>query len=203
MSYGLIGLSGKMRSGKNTVATYIRLLAAVADVPTVELSFAAALKDKARQEYGWDGQKNEAGRFLLQRAGEGMRLIDPNYWIKELERQAFAALDDEHILSVVTDVRYPNEAEWVKELGGEVWRIVRSDLGDQGEAGQHSSETALDTWPFDRVISASSGDFAHLYARTYAKLSGFLWEKTSASQSGIKRLHRLGERDRNLRDGSA
>lgn len=50
---------------------------------------------------------------------------------------------------VVTDVRFPNEAEAIKAAGGKLVRIVRlgQDLSDT-----HISETALDGWPVDREV---------------------------------------------------
>lgn len=50
-------------------------------------------------------------------------------------------------VAAITDVRFPNEAERILELGGEVWEIVRPGL----EAGEHASEHPL---PEDLVTVA-------------------------------------------------
>lgn len=51
-------------------------------------------------------------------------------------------------LVVVTDVRYPNEAQRVRELGGQVWEIIRPGLNSDG----HSSEIPLPRELVDLVI---------------------------------------------------
>ena len=51
---------------------------------------------------------------------------------------------------IITDCRFPNEAEAVKERGGIVVRVVRPGVGP---VNAHPSETALDDWKFDRYIS--------------------------------------------------
>lgn len=58
--------------------------------------------------------------------------------------------DDDAVanLCVVTDVRFPNEAERVKELGGYVWKIDRDVPG----AGDHASEQTLPPELIDLTI---------------------------------------------------
>lgn len=51
-------------------------------------------------------------------------------------------------LVIVTDVRYPNEAERIKDLEGEVWEIIRPGLESDG----HSSEVPLPRDLVDRTI---------------------------------------------------
>jgi len=53
--------------------------------------------------------------------------------------------------AVIPDVRFPNEATRIHELGGEVWYIdVEERLGLQHD--EHSSEAKLDDAQIDRVI---------------------------------------------------
>jgi hypothetical protein len=53
-------------------------------------------------------------------------------------------------LTVISDMRFANEAAVVRAAGGLVWRIVRPDAPGLGEHGAHASETASD----DPVLSA-------------------------------------------------
>ena len=55
---------------------------------------------------------------------------------------------------VFTDVRFPNEAEMIKSLGGEIWRIQRPGIAP---INNHPSESAMDDWQFDKVILNSAG----------------------------------------------
>lgn len=51
---------------------------------------------------------------------------------------------------IITDVRFPNEAQAIKNRGGIVVRIERPD--NPYPKSEHESETALDNWEFDRKI---------------------------------------------------
>lgn len=157
----IIGLSGYARSGKDTAAHalvghgYNRV--AFADKlrefllrlnPIVDTYSQFRVSDVIEQ-YGWDGYK-ESGygaeiRELLQRLGTecGRELISDTIWID-------AALNGTKGRDiVVTDVRFPNEAQAIKDRGGYVIRVVRPGVGP---ANSHPSETALDDWDFDAVI---------------------------------------------------
>lgn len=63
----------------------------------------------------------------------------------ELLYEKYAGYD----VLVVTDVRFPNEAQRVKDLGGEVWEITRPGI----EAGLHASERPLPRHLVDRTIN--------------------------------------------------
>lgn len=51
---------------------------------------------------------------------------------------------------IVTDLRFPNEAQAVKDRGGIVIRVDRPGVGPKNN---HTSETALDNWKFDYKIA--------------------------------------------------
>jgi hypothetical protein len=55
---------------------------------------------------------------------------------------------------VFDDMRFPNEAEAIRQRGGLLIKIVRPGLAPQ--RGQHASEGGLDDWPFDAVIENTS-----------------------------------------------
>jgi len=50
---------------------------------------------------------------------------------------------------VITDTRFPNEAQAIKDAGGILIRVVRPG---NTPINTHSSETSLDNYPFDHVI---------------------------------------------------
>lgn len=52
---------------------------------------------------------------------------------------------------IITDVRFPNEAQAIKDRGGIMIRIERPGV-ESHCGGQHPSETALDNYNFDYVI---------------------------------------------------
>ncbi len=55
---------------------------------------------------------------------------------------------------IITDVRFPNEAQAIKDRGGIIVRVNRGqqEMRYIQKAGLHPSETSLDNWKFDEVI---------------------------------------------------
>ena len=59
---------------------------------------------------------------------------------------------------IITDTRFPNEAEAIKKAGGIVIRINRPGVQP---INPHPSETSLDDWEFDAVIN-NDGDVSDI-----------------------------------------
>lgn len=76
------------------------------------------------------------------------KVVNTNEWKWELWRGNFLADGEPAEVCVITDVRFPNEAERIKELGGDVWKITRDGAG----AGNHASEQELSEDLIDVVI---------------------------------------------------
>jgi len=90
---------------------------------------------------------NASPRYLLQTLGTewGRNLICEDVWIR-----AWKARAEKYDQVIVDDVRFENEAEAVKAMGGEMWQIYRPSAT---YSGLHSSEGSLDKWHgFDRII---------------------------------------------------
>ncbi|QOP64329.1 deoxynucleoside monophosphate kinase [Arthrobacter phage London] len=164
----LIGLIGKKRTGKDTFAAklvrdhgYTRV--ALADplreaalaldpiVGTFPLNSEGVLRvrewrlSEVIDELGWEKAKDYVPevRRTLQRLGtESIRSLDDQFWIRTAF-QRIDALRAEGKPVVVTDVRYPNEADAIREATGYLVRIVR-DLPDDGDS--HASEKAMDDY---------------------------------------------------------
>jgi len=176
----IIGLSGKAQSGKSTAASYIALhLHGKYDKQVQVIGFADHLKTMASTIFGWDGQKGETGRFLLQKIGETYRAKKPSYWIDNVE--IWTELHPEMGALIIPDVRYLNEAEWLtttmREKGHQtaLWRVDMAGYeGLQGNRGKHASETDLDNWDFTGYISAPKGSLERLYTVTTLAVDSFL-----------------------------
>jgi len=167
----IIGISGKARHGKDTVATLIEVEAMLAGAWSARLHFADLLKVEAKG-CGWNGEKDDFGRYLLQAIGSERRKQDPKYWINSVRDQVdnFSQMSvyvNKYI--VIPDVRHVNEFEWIRNAGGVLWRVQKIDAEDDlsGDAARHESETALDekarNGEFDAYIRAKSGDFRSLH----------------------------------------
>jgi hypothetical protein len=163
----IIGLHGKMGAGKNEAA---KRLARLSSLPVVEVSYAAKLKESAAALLGctvadlerWKNDpmmtvvlcnlENEdpldvrTVRSFLQRYGtEAHRdVFGEDFWLDAAlpaERNGIrgrVAYDES--LYVVTDVRFPNEAQRIRDLGG----IVVGIIGPSDDTGSHASEVPLD-----------------------------------------------------------
>lgn len=95
-------------------------------------------------------------RKLLQNIGQGMRSVDPDFWIKILE-QRVEKLSSFHRdgcgYFVVDDLRYPNEYH---ALDNAKYRTVFVKIVRPSASGlntDHESESALDHFDFDYVVN--------------------------------------------------
>ncbi len=144
-------LSGKMGVGKTTVAELIMDSLADSNRTAMRESFATGVKETAKT-MGWNDVKDEVGRKLLQDVGMKGRNNNPNLWVDQVidrvqEKQMF--IPD---IIVIDDWRFPNEADRLKELGFDIYK-VRIESSVRGEPSSHISETSLDNYTdFDVYI---------------------------------------------------
>lgn len=82
-------------------------------------------------------------------------LFGENVWVNIADRKIQAIEDD----VVITDVRFENEAEYVRSNEGEVWWIYRSGIGP---VNAHASDNI--DFAVDRIIS-NDGSLEELYAQ--------------------------------------
>lgn len=163
----IIGVSGKAESGKNAFADMI-MRYRPSSLIAVNFAFADEVK-KIAKDMGWDGQKTENGRSGLIMIGDGARkYFDPDIWVKKLCKtmEPIASQSDTlssitHFVMIVTDCRYPNEPESLREFANKVGasyftlRVNRPNYESKLTAEQRSnlSETGLDDYPkFDFII---------------------------------------------------
>jgi len=155
----IIGFAGKKRSGKDTAASTIQ-----EHYPQAErMAFADPMKECLRHLYGLTDQQlngdlketvddawGTTPRKLMQQFGtEFVKRHSPagqDHWVR-LMQQRVAQSDSNFI--VITDVRYPNEAEWVQSMGGLVLEIVRDEV-EQHDT--HSSERRLPENLIDCIV---------------------------------------------------
>lgn len=146
MNIGLVGLAG---SGKDAAATELYKMG------FYPASFADPLKALCRS-LGWNGEKDEKGRRLLQEVGCAMRHFDPDYWVKQADRNYQKEAD-----WVFTDVRFPNEAEMITGRRGILIRINRPNL-KLTQAHEHESEKSIFTFPCHYQVD-NDGSLEDLY----------------------------------------
>ena len=105
-------------------------------------------------DIGWERAKEiREVRRTLQRLGTemGRDVLGEDVWVRTTLDKALPVATREHPV-VITDVRFPNEAEAISAAGGVLVRIVRPGSGAVGATALHSSETALDGWHTDFTV---------------------------------------------------
>jgi hypothetical protein len=154
----LIGLSGYARSGKDTVAELLCLnygykRVSFADPMRQALYVLSPKLDNIVRlseyvdDYGWDvAKQNQEVRRLLQVFGTevGRKMFGLDFWIDIALKDLSG---DTQV--VISDVRFPNEADAIAKLGGSVWRINRKN---HSAVNGHASEHAMDNYMFNHVI---------------------------------------------------
>ena len=124
------------------------------------IHYADYLKFIANHYLGWDGNKDEKGRTLLQFIGvDKVRAIYPNFWVDTVIRFV-KVFEDDYDYILIGDCRFENEImRWKEEdykvVSVHVERIFYEN-GLTEEQKNHSSETALDDFDFDSNLIASS-----------------------------------------------
>jgi Phosphomevalonate kinase len=139
----LLGISGKKRSGKNTVASYVSLLT---NQTTEEFAFAQDLKLELatlmKVKVSDIELNKELYRPLLQALGEFRRKNNgEDYWINKCFRRVLMSNAE---VCIITDVRYLNEVKAIEQAGGIVVRVHRRTQSND----THSSEVELDEAKF-------------------------------------------------------
>jgi hypothetical protein len=121
---------------------------------------------------GWHTRELSGRQYLQHFGNQARKVFGDTFWIDQVlpDPQRYHDEDksdrlyellmhrypDVDVL-VVTDVRYPNEAERVQDFGGEVWNIVRPEAKSDG----HDSEQPLPSHLIDRVV-LNTGDLDQL-----------------------------------------
>lgn len=97
------------------------------------------------------------GRHLMQTLGTewGRQCVSPDVWLKH-----WALRIEGTPYVVVDDVRFPNEAQLLTDLGGEVWHVSRPGVERKGE---HASEGGLDAWPHFTQYIVNNGTLTELH----------------------------------------
>ena len=185
----IIGICGFIGSGKDTVADYL-----VNFHEFRRESFASTLKDAVAAVFGWDRTMLE-GR--TKEAREWREQVDPwwaerlamptltprwvlQYWGTEVCRKSFhddiwiASLENKLRMSkdnvVISDCRFPNEIQSIRDAGGKIVWVQRGELPEwyqtalDANAGHnyavqdlkmrkiHASETAWVGTDFDSIL---------------------------------------------------
>lgn len=165
----IIAFGHTARVGKDTSADYL-----VNTYFFLKDSFAYSLKEGiGKGVFGFTDEQLEltkeipddfwgmSPRQALQLAGTegGRNVFGQDLWVKTLQRRVQQHPTRNYAIS---DVRFKNEADAIKAMGGIVIKINRDTAGTKSK---HSSETELDNYTAWDVELDNNGDKNHLYAQ--------------------------------------
>lgn len=181
MKIQLIGITGKAGVGKDTAAAHlvehhgyeryafaapIKRMLGVLGFP--EHLFADHVtKEAVIQDLGCSYRK------LAQTLGtEWGRTIHPEFWLIQAKRAYARACREGHVAGfVISDVRFENEAEWIRSEGGTVIHLFGRDTTVDGDAAKHVSEGGVMLHPNRDGLLNNSGSVADLHHALSAALS--------------------------------
>lgn len=154
----LVGLGHKARHGKDTAAAAI---CAAFGAESYRIGFADAVRAVCRINHGMTTKDAP----LLQHVGVGRRQTDPDIWVRAVAWAVHDWSADRNGrpgVVVIPDVRFPNEAQWVRDNHGLLVCVTR--YGPDGQpfvandrSAVHLSETALSRTDFDLKIDNLHG----------------------------------------------
>ena len=151
----IVGLVGFIGAGKGTVGDLLRLQG------FKQMSFAGILKDTASVMFGWDRELLEGDtpesrefreqkdnfwsdkfgydfspRLALQLLGTeaGRNVFHKDIWVFALEKRI-----KQHKNVVITDTRFPNEIQWIRDQGGIIVEVSRGDLPEWYETAYNEN----------------------------------------------------------------
>lgn len=183
----LIGVTGEMRHGKSTVSEYL-----CQHHNFIEYSFAYPLKEGVKilfsltDEQVYTELKDQecqtwktTPRYLLRNIGTELFrdclktyipkiMIKNSFWIDNFLKWY---MQHNKYSVVVSDCRFPNEANALKELGAKLIRVQRPILNSQSSS--HSSETQQKNIVVHDVIF-NDGTIENLYEKVDESLKKFL-----------------------------
>lgn len=175
----VILISGKAQSGKDTVASMLREKL-ISDNHRVLLThYADLLKYICCNYFGWDGNKDEKGRQILQYVGtDVIRKRNPTLWVNFVAMM-LRYFHENWDYVIIPDCRFPNEVTTMVDNGFDTihLRVVRQNFQSplSEEQQKHSSETALDDTIPDFYIE-NTGTLEELEATTSNWIKENLYE---------------------------
>lgn len=113
--------------------------------------------DDLAKKYGKNALDNISGREIMQVVGTDIfrAQFGQDFWTKLLKMRILQQQKN-NIVIFVTDVRFPNEIEMIKSLGGKMIKIYREIKREN--IIEHASENALDNIPdnvYNYIVDAN------------------------------------------------
>lgn len=153
----LIGIAGKARAGKDTIAGYV-----CENLGYEHYWFSKPLKESARHMFGLNDAQlygahketvdlrwGKSPREILQTLGTEVarEMFHQNLWIIRAEQ---TLIECQRKGLVISDIRYENEADWIRQMGGVIVHVRRENTI---AVRAHVSEKGVKVQPEDIIIN--------------------------------------------------
>lgn len=181
----LLALTGPAGSGKDSVADYL-----VKHRGFVKLSFAAKMKDGIKTMMGWDDKMitdrelketpisglGKSPREMMQTIATdwGRDMVHPDIWLHAVGKEIDAVFRHSDFGKpkgiVISDMRFNNEADWIRKRGGSVVHI-RPENSKTISASGHVSELGVTVVANDwNIVNNHHMGLHHLHRLIHALL---------------------------------
>lgn len=163
----VIGITGRAGHGKDEIARIISNL--IPDVRRYTFSDAIATVARVNRQMGARDPK------VLQDVGMQWRHLDPTLWV---DCVYWSIVDHKPAVAVLAGVRFPEEAQMIKDIGGRIIKVTRTNSdgtlyvkGDRDES--HPAEGGLEAVKWDELIE-NDGDLNNLIRIVYRRVGAWL-----------------------------
>ena len=147
----IIGVAGYARTGKDTFGSILCNELSKTGVKAKKLSLAYVLKSDLDNflldKFGISAftedpkEKSFIRPLLICYGTDLMRKKDPEYWIKKLQKTVDLNTNC-GIISVICDIRFLNEASWLRNNGGILVHLKRPGM-EPADKNENNNEQAL------------------------------------------------------------
>jgi len=154
----IIGIAGYARTGKDTFGSILSTELGKVGLSSKKLSLAFELKSDLdsflTEKFGISAfteepkEKNFIRPLLICYGTDLMRKKDPEHWIKKIQKTV--DLNNNYgIISLVCDIRFMNEAVWLKKNGGILVHLKRpgTEPADKNERENEKSLREVSDFP--------------------------------------------------------
>ena len=156
----VICISAKARHGKDTAAAMMAEYLEEKGNKVLITHFADLLKYICTKFFGWNGDKDEKGRTLLQYVGtDKIGKQRPDFWVNFII-DILKLFENEWDFVIIPDCRYPIEYEAMRNIfDTTLIRVERSnfDNGLTETQKKHPSEVDMDNYNFPYTIFNNNG----------------------------------------------
>lgn len=191
----IIGINGKKGSGKDTFANLLKnkddyrvfafaeaLYDEVARRYHVSVAF---LQNRASKETPSLLLQGLSPRSALQQIGQECRSTDPEFFVKKVARRmALEMAPQECPGTIFSDLRLPNELDFIRSKKGLFVRIVRQRI-DLSHIDTHITEVALDDQDADITLENPEGRPEAMYDLWVQAVTCYAGEPIKVTQDGV------------------